>query len=308
MKQISFLELARKVLEEEARPLSSEEIWQGAQAKGYDVQISSRGKTPAKTIGAMIYVDMRDNPDSTFLKVGARPRRFSLKALFTEQQAELVVAEQTSPVVEKFGYKESALHPFLAYFANLTLKVHAKTINHSKSTKKEFGEWVHPDMVGCYFPLDDWERDVVDFGAEIGVVSLRLYSFELKRTLSFSNLREAFFQAVSNSSWAHEGYLVAANISVELDFREELQRLSTSFGIGVIELIVEDPNSSDILYPARRKDNLDWETINKLFSMNTDFKGFLRRVKVDLSSQEVRTEMYDRIFSSEELIALVTKQ
>lgn len=307
MKQLTFLELAKKVLEEEKRPLSSEEIWQSAQAKGYDVQVGSRGKTPTATIGALLYVDMRDNPNSPFLKVGVRPRRFSLKGLLTEQQAEQLVARQDSISVEKSSYKEAALHPFLAYFTNLSLKAYTKTINHSKSTKKAFGEWVHPDMVGCYFPLDDWSPEVIEFGAKIGVVSLRVYSFELKRSLDFNNLREAFFQAVSNSSWAHEGYLAAANISEDLDFREELQRLSTSFGIGVIELRVDDPNSSDILYPARAKDYLDWETINKLSSMNTDFQDFLRRVKADLSSQEVRKEMYDRILSSDELIASIAR-
>jgi hypothetical protein len=75
----------------------------------------------------------------------------------------------------------------------------------------------------------------------------------------------------------------------------------------VIELRVDDPNSSDILYPARAKDYLDWETINKLSSMNTDFQDFLRRVKADLSSQEVRKEMYDRILSSDELIASIAR-
>ncbi|MBK9746636.1 MAG: hypothetical protein IPO91_07605 [Chloroflexi bacterium] len=307
MKQLTFLELAKKVLEEEKRPLSGEEIWQTAQAKGYDVQVATKGKTPIATLGALLYVHMRDNPNSPFLKAGTRPRRFSLKSLFTDQQAEQLVAKQDSAPV-KSSYKESALHPFLAHFAHLKLKVYTKTINHSKSTKKEFGEWVHPDMVGCYFPLEDWSREVIDFGTAIGVVSLRLYSFELKRSLNFGNLREAFFQAVSNSSWAHEGYLVAANISEDLDFRGEFQRLSTSFGIGVIELRVDDPNSSDILYPARSKDYLDWETLNKLSSMgNADFQDFLRRIQGDLVGKEVRKEMYDRVLSNEDLLASIVK-
>jgi hypothetical protein len=32
----------------------------------------------------------------------------------------------------------------------------------------------------------------------------------MKKELNFSNLRESYFQAVSNSSWANEGYLVTA--------------------------------------------------------------------------------------------------
>jgi hypothetical protein len=67
-----------------------------------------------------------------------------------------------------------------------------------------------------------------------------VFSFELKKSLSFGNLREAFFQAVSNSSWANEGYLVAAEISQDEDFLSELRRLSSSFGIGVVQLADSD--------------------------------------------------------------------
>ncbi len=48
---LTFLELAEKVLKEEKRFLSSSEIWKVAVAKGYDSQLHSRrGKTPAATL------------------------------------------------------------------------------------------------------------------------------------------------------------------------------------------------------------------------------------------------------------------
>lgn len=78
---MTFLELAKKVIEEENRPLSVEEIWLLAQEKGYDKSVGSKGKTPAATIGAQIYVNMRDKPDSPFLKTDTRPQRFYLKHL-----------------------------------------------------------------------------------------------------------------------------------------------------------------------------------------------------------------------------------
>jgi len=43
MPQMTFMELIRKVLEEEQRPLSPAEIWQIAQAKGYDKSLASHG-------------------------------------------------------------------------------------------------------------------------------------------------------------------------------------------------------------------------------------------------------------------------
>ena len=50
MKQLTFLELSKKVLEEEKRPLSAEEIWEIAQAKGYDKEVGSKGKTPPQLL------------------------------------------------------------------------------------------------------------------------------------------------------------------------------------------------------------------------------------------------------------------
>jgi uncharacterized protein len=80
----------------------------------------------------------------------------------------------------------------------------------------------------------------------------------------------------------------------------KLTRLSTSFGIGVIELNIEDPHSTKILLPAKYRDMLDWETINKL-TMNSDFKEFLSRVKIDISSKKIHKKEYDPILEIEEL-------
>ncbi len=162
-------------------------------------------------------------------------------------------------------------------------------------------------MVGCVFPIEEWEEEVFDLSSTIGNISIKLLSFELKQSLSLANLRESFFQAVSNSSWANEAYLAAADISQGEDFLNELKRLSTSFGIGIIRLDVEDPNASEIFYPAKAKENLDWDTINKLANMNQDFKGFLKRINIDFKSKEIRKEKYDRIPSESDLAKKLKK-
>lgn len=65
----------------------------------------------------------------------------------------------------------------------------------------------------------------------------KVFSFEMKQKLDLGNLRSEYFQAVSNSSWANEGYLVAPIITTENeDFMSELTLLNNSFGIGVIKL------------------------------------------------------------------------
>lgn len=301
--------MAEKVLEEEKQPLTASEIWLVAVNKGYDKLLSSKGKTPWATLGALIYVDVRDNQSTLFVPLGTRPKRFILKNQIDTLGG--VIPETTkTPKIEtpKIEFLEKDLHPLMVYYGFYYLKAYLKTINHSKSDKKGFGEWVHPDIVGCYFPYKDWKGEVVEVSTLMGNTSVKMYSFELKRELSIANIREAFFQAVSNSSWANEGYLVAANIDTDDDFRNELKRLSTSFGIGVIELNIDDPDSSDILLPANSKDFIDWETVNKLSSINPDFNNFLNRITNDMKSKEIRKEMYDAVLNKEDLIKLLSKK
>ncbi|MGB9772353.1 MAG: COG2958 family protein [Candidatus Kapaibacteriota bacterium] len=299
---MTFLELAERVLSEAKRPLTANEIWTLATEKGYDKQLNSEGKTPWATLGAQIYVNAKDNPKSPFAQTDSRPKKFYLKSQASQLDlSETAVSKEPTVVKKKrFDFLEKDLHPYLTYYAYYHLHCYTKTINHSQSSKKEFGEWVHPDIVGCYFSLDDWKQEVYELSSAIGNISIRLLSFELKRELSFGNLRESFFQTVSNSSWANESYLVAAEVSEEEEFRSELSRLSTSFGIGVIKLNIEDPHSSEIIFPAKYREALDWETINKL-TMNSDFKEFISTVKIDITSKKIHKKEYDQVLDIETL-------
>jgi len=299
---MTFLELAEQILKEENRPLTSNEIWNIAVDKEYDKQLNSEGKTPWATLGALIYVNTKDNPKSIFSRTDSRPKRFYLKTMGDKVDIyentipeELILSKK-----KKFDFLEKDLHKYLTYFAYYHMHCYTKTIKHNISSKKEFGEWVHPDMVGCYYRTEDWKPEVSAFSNAVGIRSIVLYSFEIKRELSFANLRESFFQCVSNSSWANESYLVATRISEDEDFMDELERLSLSFGIGVIELDIENPHSSDIIIPAKHKKNLDLETINKL-AMNNDFKDFLETVKIDFKSK-VHKNDYDIVYELEDLL------
>jgi hypothetical protein len=150
-------------------------------------------------------------------------------------------------------------------------------------------------MVGFYLPLDDWRSSVIELNRLCDNNSLRLFSFELKKSLHKGNYRESYFQAVSNSSWAHEGYLVAADVLQDDDFLAEMERLASSFGIGVIHLEPTDIDASRILYPARSRQTLDWETINKLCDKNPDFAKFLEDVKIDFEGKRIHRSEYDEV-------------
>lgn len=309
MPKLTFLGLAERILNEEKRPLSPAEMWKLAVAKDYGSLLDSEGRTPAATLYSAIFTDVRDNPETAFVKLGARPARYFLKTLAQSarpNELEKAASAETA-LPDIYDYDEAALHPFLAYYARIYFKAYTKTIKHSTSRKKEFGEWVHPDVIGIYFPVEDWKPEVLDLSAATGNIAVKLYSFEIKKSLSFSNLREAFFQAVSNSSWAHEGYLAAADISTDEDFRSELRRLSASFGIGVIGLGLQDPDSSGVLFPARERDALDWDTLNKL-TMNKDVQELLKRIKNDLQTKEIRREEYDKVLPSDDLMKSIKRK
>jgi hypothetical protein len=302
-KYMNFIQFAEKVIKEENKPLTPNEIWEIGVQKGYNKQINTTGKTPWQTIGARIYIDIRDNPDTNFIKLKLKPVKFYLKTLSQDYDLAKLEKEQESKIVKKgTGYDERDLHKYLSYFAYTYHFIYTKTIFHETSSKKKYAQWLHPDIVGVYFPLEQWEPEILDISKDVGNLAIKLFSYEIKKDLNFSNLRESYFQAVSNSSWANEGYLVTAEIDPDDEFMDEIKRLSNSFGIGLLKLDVSNPDSSEIIYPARQKDIIDIETMNKISQMNPGFKEFLRRIKIDLNSKEIRKEKYDKIFEVEDLI------
>ncbi|MDS4022884.1 MAG: HTH domain-containing protein [Candidatus Competibacter sp.] len=300
----SYLDLAKDVLASADKPLTYQEVWEAGKAQGLTNKIKTSGKTPWQTLGAQLYVEVRDNDSSIFIRVGKRPARFFLKSRGHEVPSDAVAKienEESKQKEKKTAFSERDLHPILTYFvyANPTFNrgrsIFTKTIYHEKSLKSGYNEWIHPDIVGFYLPLDDWRPDVIEFNRLSDNNSLRLFSFELKKSLNKSNYREAYFQAVSNFSWAHEGYLVAAEILQDDEFLAELERLASSFGIGIIQLDPQDIDSSSILYPARTRSLLDWETINKLSEQNKDFEKFLQDVKIDFESKRIHRAEFDEV-------------
>ena len=113
--------------------------------------------------------------------------------------------------------------------------------------------------------------------------AFKITSYELKKEiLTDYELKKCYFQAVSNSSWANNGYLVAMNINNGL--MDEMGRLNESFGIGIIELS-SDPSKTRVLFPAQYK-KLDIRTIDKLSLVNKNFEKFIGYVEQILSADK----------------------
>ncbi len=291
----TFDNLIMDTLNKSDVPLSANEIWEKAEEWDFAKQLESKGKTPWQTIAAKIYVDMK-KPGSNFAKISSRPARFGVKSKsYTNVVAPVNANSHTT-------YSEGDLHPLLVKFvyADAHFKCYSKTINHSKSMNKVKGrnKWLHPDIVGVHFPFEDYNAKTLKVIAELKENAVKVFSFEMKKEIDFTYLREYYFQAVSNSSWANEGYLVAIKYSEDVEFVDEMQRLNNAFGIGFIKLDAQNIEQSEIILPAKNK-NIDWETVNRLVEENSDFSEFVEDVADDIDTAKVRGK-YDKVLDDNE--------
>lgn len=303
-----IVELVYKILSEEKRPLTTKEIWEIAKSKGYANQISTTKDDPSGIISTIIYGNIRRKSQYPFYKVSTNPTRFALKGKINNdisKSSKKEKPEKTELKPHTFKFLEEDMNEPFKYYIKNHLNIYPNRIDHKKSLKKKFkGEtvWNFPDFVGVYFPTEKWIKDTIEFSEAIGYESIKIYSFEMKRELSFSNLKESFFQAVSNSSWAHEGYLVIAKLNEGDELRNELSRLSNSFGIGVIELDMKNIESSSIILPAKTKDQLDWNTADLLAADNEDFRTFLNTIiEVKKIKNKIKEGDFDKVMDKKEL-------
>jgi hypothetical protein len=309
----SFIKLAEEVLceakkREGLQALSHTEIWEKAEEYGLQGKCETSGKTPWRSICAQIYVDMKDNPKSIFTKVGTRPVRFGLKK-YVADNVVLPAADGKSKTAKE-AFFERDLHPLLTKFvySNSHFRCYTKTIYHETSVKHKKGQnhWLHPDLMAVYFPFDSYQTGTLDIIKSFYESKMKLFSFEMKKEITASTLRECYFQAVSNSSWANEGYLVALKYDQDDDFREEMQRLNNSFGIGFIQLDSANVEQSCVLIPAKIHEQIDWDSLDRLIEENPDVKNFVDSINGDVLLQKVKNKNeYDEILTDSAMVKWV---
>ena len=141
---------------------------------------------------------------------------------------------------------EHDLYPILSEFLFSALGLYSKRIDEKRSRNvrgPRGNKWLYPDLVGMEDLSKEWSREIKDCIKQYADKKTKLWSFEVKKSITRSNIREVFFQAVSNSSWANLGYLVASKIEGP-DTMKELRMLSSLHGIGFIQLDTENPAES----------------------------------------------------------------
>ncbi|WQU10278.1 hypothetical protein KVE48_00465 [Helicobacter pylori] len=299
---MTYIELGKKVLEQAGKPLSVKEIFEKACEMGWDKECND-GKILSHSLGSQLgehnikegdkqFYVARKERKTFFYWLKSREREFPPQEISNakEDNTESECLDATEK--QKTSFNERDLHKLLVKFLyeNPDFNLQCKTIYHEKckKDKKGKGEWNYPDIVGVYFPQNDrhknYKIETLEFLQHTGQNSYKLFSFELKKELSFSNLKASYFQAVSNSSWANEGYLVVFNIDDEvLNELNELRRLNQSFGIGVIKLESEISNSK-ILLPAKERE-IDMQTLNMLIDDSPEnFKPFIKDINKQIKA------------------------
>ena len=237
--------------------------------------------------------------DPCIKTIEERPLRFYYSERSDEEELALIEKDNqpslgTTPTME-MPLSEADLYSLLAQYLAAEFDLYTKRIDEKRSSNRRGlsgNIWLYPDMVSLENLTRDWDRDLRDCVGEMTAPKARLWSFEVKKLLNRSNIREAYFQAVSNSSWAHYGYLVAGRIE-GADTLKELRMLYGLHGIGVIQLNVEDIAESEVLIPARFRTEVDWSTANRLCEENTDFRQFIKLVRQFHQTGEVPETGWD---------------
>ncbi|GAA8001918.1 COG2958 family protein [Helicobacter pylori] len=289
------IKIMQSVLEVIKEPIKVTEIYDKAKELFEKGEIESMfdygGNTPDQSVSASIYTALKKGEDLPFLKVREKPVLIALKS--------------SIPGV-KIAHERN-LHPFLTYMAchNENLKCYTKTIFHEGSLKSPKGmdRWLYPDMVGVRFLHAELSNEnLIAFSKKFDTLPVKLVSFELKKEISVNNCRECYFQAISNSSWANEGYLVGHHIDTHNPkLMDLLKRLHASFGIGVIDLRT-DENKSTILLNAKYKEKIDYTVALELSEKNEEFSSFLKSVvDYDPNHQHRYKDEFDEVKKKEEL-------
>ncbi|GAA8601122.1 COG2958 family protein [Helicobacter pylori] len=300
---MTYKELGKKVLEQAEKPLSPKEIREIACKMGLDKERNG-GKILLHSLGSQLgehdisndekqFYVARKEGKTFFYWLKSREREFPPQKTPDAKEEDDEQSECSGTAKkQKISFHERDLHPLLVKFLNEdpNFKLLCKTIHHEECKKGKGGEckWNYPDIVGVYFPYNKYfpyngyEEETLKFLQNTGQKRHKIFSFELKKELSLSNLKESYFQAVSNSTWANEGYLVVFGIKDEV--LDELRRLNQSFGIGVIKLESEISNSK-ILLPAKERE-IDIPTLNMLIEQSPgDFKPFMGKINGQIEKE-----------------------
>ncbi|HJD61386.1 MAG TPA: hypothetical protein LFV90_04430 [Rickettsia endosymbiont of Columbicola hoogstraali] len=214
--------------------------------------------------------------------IEGRPRKYyyTEKTDIEEFEQVQICNNSISSLQKQLLPKEKDLYSKLSEYLD-SENIYSHRINEERSTNERGpngNKWLYPDIVGAEDLSAAWRDEIKDCVKEYFDKKTKLSSYEVKTLINQSNIRQVFFQTVSNSSWANLGYLVITGIQGN-NTKKELDILCNLHGIGVIELNVNEPLESYVMIPAKEKQKVDWNTANRLATENIDFRNFIKYVR-----------------------------
>lgn len=222
-----------------------------------------------------------------------RPRRYYFSSKSDEAEVTATENEHKLTPDENDTYTEHELYTMLSEFLWRDSSVFSKRINDKRARNSRGpggNHWLFPDLIGFEDLGREWSLEIRQCVQQISDRKTKFWSFEVKKLINRSNVREAYFQAVSNSSWANIGYLVTAEIQ---NAEKELRILAGLHGIGVIKLDIESPADSEFIIPARERPDVDWNAANRLAEENPDFMNCIKLVRQFYQTGEIRESDWD---------------
>ncbi len=170
------------------------------------------------------------------------------------------------------------------------LKIESEKFDHTKALKEKKGinHWRYPDIIGIR------KRNYLENGI-LKIADLtgqkyypEIWSFEVKIDLLKGNMRNYFFQCLSNSGWANRRYVVVVTdlkqrTKIEDEVIAEFRKLSLRYHVGLIQITsmnttLSEEGSSSILVDCPRQD-LDLEIMNDLCISLPEFKDWLESLE-----------------------------
>jgi hypothetical protein len=68
---------------------------------------------------------------------------------------------------------------------------------------------------------------------------------------------------------------LVATVIADSRVEQERRMLSALHGIGVILLSESNQSESVLLLPAKKRPDIDWQSVNRIVEENADFKDFI---------------------------------
>lgn len=246
-----------------------------------------------------ISLDTSRRPARWFIDIEGAERPIIVQSLPSSEIADLGHEQRLVGLIEEASKSEEitehAVYEPLQRFLYNELGIVSKRIRESVSSNRRGrngNKWLHPDIVGMLAPGQGWSDVVRNCSMALPTRKAKLVSIEVKLRLTAGDIRESFFQAVSNSLWANRAYLAAVEIKGE-DTLEELNMLCSLHGLGYMSIDPDDFSESRILIPAKEREEVDWANANRIAEENRDYNDYLKSVLNYLQTGHVVHRLWD---------------